>query len=745
MDQLLALFPLHSAAELQGHLARANGVLELAIDTLLAGPQECTTTNSSSSDNNNNHNNNNNNNSVYQSASIREGKLGTIDLTRSESGKSSGQGRAVVFDLTTDSSDEGDGAQDMSFDLPSTSAGPSIYPAFSSAAARDEGDGAQYMSFDLPSSSAGSSVYPPPSSVAVRDAVLPDNNGANGGVNKGVDFVAALASFEDFHAEQQRLIEEQRRLELEERLRRAVEAIELEQRIRLLCSNFITLAQDMFKDISVDFLEDLMRRTIPMLSSMEELADACIQAITNMKDAYPRRAKRKRSIDDVGNGHRGKRADESDEDASNSEDEADAGASSSNTQTYAPSQTQTQNQNQTRPHRDYMDCSFRMMGAYEACCLNQLYQDFPKISSGTIKNCMRKHRNHYIPTFEYITNLWADLETAPGRTTESSTEVFMVELQTPRKEKPRRGKQILDPEFQAELDWLKARTAKEMAEIEALEQEEKNTAYYKERNELIECGCCFDEVAPNRVAQCEDGHLFCMECSRRGAEVEIGYQRTVLKCMSAGCKSAFADSEAIKFLPSAVFKGLLRARQQQELKMAGLDSLVECPFCPYAAVMENENDKEFRCQARRCRKISCRLCKQLTHIPLSCEEHRKEQEKNSVLSAQHRVEEQMSQALIRECPKCKSRFFKTEGCNKMTCPECHTKMCYVCKKEIKDYSHFDQTPANSAPRNRNLCRLWENTIQRNEAEVKAAAQRSMQELEAQEPSLVAHVRIDIPK
>ncbi|KAF9967302.1 hypothetical protein BGZ70_009997, partial [Mortierella alpina] len=638
----------------------------------------------------------------------------TIDLTHSKPGSSSGQRPAVIFDLTTDSSDDGDGAQDMSFELSFTSAVPSIYP--------------------------------PPPSIAVREAVLPENGGADAGVNGGVRIAAALPSFDDFHSEQQRLIEEQRRLELEERLRRAAEAAELEQRIRLLCSNFITLAQDMFKDISVDFLEDLMRRTIPMLSSIEELADACIQVITNMKDAYPRRAKRKRSIDDVGNGDRGHGIQESDEeDASNSEDEADAGSSSSNTQAHTSSQIQTQSQHQTRPHRDYMDYSVKFMGAYETCCLNQLYADFPKISSGTIKNCMRKHRNHYVPTFEYITNLWAELETAPGRRTEASAEVFMQELQTPRKEKPRRGKQIVDPEFQAELDWLKARTAKEVAEIEAIEKEEMNTAYYKERNELIECGCCFDDVAPNRVAQCEDGHLFCMECSRRGAEVEIGYQRTVLKCMSAGCTSAFADSEAIKFLPSAVFKGLLRARQQQELKMAGLDSLVECPFCPYAAVMENENDKEFRCQARRCRKISCRLCKQLTHIPLSCEEHRKEQEKNSVLSAQHRVEEQMSQALIRECPKCKSRFFKTEGCNKMTCPECHTKMCYVCKKQIKDYSHFDQTPANSAPRNKNLCRLWENTIQRNEAEVKAAAERSMQELEAQEPSLVGQVRIDIPK
>lgn len=42
-------------------------------------------------------------------------------------------------------------------------------------------------------------------------------------------------------------------------------------------------------------------------------------------------------------------------------------------------------------------------------------------------------------------------------------------------------------------------------------------------------------------------------------------------------------------------------------------------------------------------------------------EYRKELEKDNVLSVQHKVEEEMSQALIRECPKCKSRFFKIEG------------------------------------------------------------------------------------
>src|SRR5690554_5714914 len=83
---------------------------------------------------------------------------------------------------------------------------------------------------------------------------------------------------------------------------------------------------------------------------------------------------------------------------------------------------------------------------------------------------------------------------------------------------------------------------------------------------LSHSACCFDDVPPNRVSQCQEGHLFCLNCSRRGAEVEIGYQRTVLKCMSPECTSSFSDSEAKRFLSTAVFEGLLRARQQQELK-----------------------------------------------------------------------------------------------------------------------------------------------------------------------------------
>jgi uncharacterized protein YdhG (YjbR/CyaY superfamily) len=42
------------------------------------------------------------------------------------------------------------------------------------------------------------------------------------------------------------------------------------------------------------------------------------------------------------------------------------------------------------------------------------------------------------------------------------------------------------------------------------------------------------------------------------------------------------------------------------------------------------------------------------------------------------------------------------------------------------------------------CRLWEDTIQRNNEEVKAAAKKTLQELQTQDPNLAAQVRLEIP-
>ena len=82
------------------------------------------------------------------------------------------------------------------------------------------------------------------------------------------------------------------------------------------------------------------------------------------------------------------------------------------------------------------------------------------------------------------------------------------------------------------------------------------------------------------------------------------------------------------------------------------------------------------------------------------------------------VEEAMTNARVRECPKCKTRFYKTEGCNKMTC-SCKHVICYICRQTIKNYSHFCQTP-NCDHKSCNKCPLFTNSVEDDRLAMKEA-------------------------
>ncbi|KAI0106282.1 hypothetical protein GGR51DRAFT_518496 [Nemania sp. FL0031] len=144
---------------------------------------------------------------------------------------------------------------------------------------------------------------------------------------------------------------------------------------------------------------------------------------------------------------------------------------------------------------------------------------------------------------------------------------------------------------------------------------------------------------------------------------------------------------------------------------------------------------KFVCQNPGCQRPSCMLCSKAWVDVHLCHE-------SSLIALRTQVEQAMSMAIKRVCPRCNMSFVKTVGCNKLTCP-CGYKMCYVCRKDIgaqnEGYQHFCQhfRPEGDGRQCKecNKCNLWE--VENTDAilrKAKADAERRWMETERRELS-----------
>ena len=117
-----------------------------------------------------------------------------------------------------------------------------------------------------------------------------------------------------------------------------------------------------------------------------------------------------------------------------------------------------------------------------------------------------------------------------------------------------------------------------------------------------------------------------------------------------------------------------------------------------------------------------------------------EYQKDNKTSARHVVEEAMTNAFLRKCNGCGRAFLKEDGCNKMTCPFCLHRQCYVCSKTIIDYQHFDN------PLDENPCPMYGDMSEFLSAQVDSAQDTKVRELLDTRSDLKEEdIRVDTPK
>ena len=163
-------------------------------------------------------------------------------------------------------------------------------------------------------------------------------------------------------------------------------------------------------------------------------------------------------------------------------------------------------------------------------------------------------------------------------------------------------------------------------------------------------------------------------------------------CEGSGCNSGFRDELLKKVLSTKTWQKYSEMQANAHIQQAGLGgNLAMCPKCGYQAEVP-EMQNIFECPVEHCQFVSCRKCGRASHIPLRCEEVVQQDRQDE---GRLKIEEALTQAKIRTCPKCKKNFIKSDGCNKMTCA-CGMKICYVCRAPLNKlknpYAHFCQEP-----------------------------------------------------
>ena len=197
------------------------------------------------------------------------------------------------------------------------------------------------------------------------------------------------------------------------------------------------------------------------------------------------------------------------------------------------------------------------------------------------------------------------------------------------------------------------------------------------------CPVCMEQ-SDSRVNCCgEESHGICSDCWGGFLSSKVSEGRAALSATCPGapkCSVLIPRSFFDKFLSSSDLK--------DRFQVFAISAFVEdnlrvkwCPNpegCEFAIKADNLlNDKAVICH---CGSVSCFECLRESHIPVSCEEALKWDQKNSSES------ENVTWILAhtKNCPHCSKPIEKNHGCNHMHCPKnsggCGHHFCWICLK-----------------------------------------------------------------
>ena len=248
------------------------------------------------------------------------------------------------------------------------------------------------------------------------------------------------------------------------------------------------------------------------------------------------------------------------------------------------------------PHIHYLNNTRTSSQKYKDNVKYFLLKQFPMFHHNKIVTIMKNNNSLLVPSFK-------ECEVLPVKGKGKGKG---------RKSNPKEPDNM-DPDFIKEVMYL--RLEQQIRDLQHQRIETINKA--KASGKIFECNiCCNDECLLSEAINCENGCIFCFRCLKKGAEIQIGENKSRISCLMS-CGSFVSLNTLASILPRRLVKRLTENQQLQDLEAAKIDNLFQCRSCNFAIIIPPDSDeKVIVCKVRPQLSYRNSFISQKTHLYL---------------------------------------------------------------------------------------------------------------------------------
>ncbi|KAF4071042.1 hypothetical protein AMELA_G00280410 [Ameiurus melas] len=210
-------------------------------------------------------------------------------------------------------------------------------------------------------------------------------------------------------------------------------------------------------------------------------------------------------------------------------------------------------------------------------------------------------------------------------------------------------------------------------------------------NIILQCRVCLGIRSIRSLHCCKKP--VCEECMKTYISSQVVSGLAEIVCPIPECSGYLAESVVLAHLASENV-----AKYKYFLELGRLDSGTKtCPKCSLFTSLkgrgqpvQSKDEPRFKIQCSKCELVWCFRCHAPWHDGLKCREYRKGDKllRNWASVIEH------GQRNAQKCPHCKVHIQRVDGCDHMTCTQCHTNFCYRCGEQYRQLRFFGDHTSN---------------------------------------------------